>query len=224
MKEMKCPRCRAAIVKKLAARAPHLYGEGLKNGQSHLYPALRGSFGPYGNLRENGCGAFAAHNVLTLLGCGTEFSAVADAFNRNWFRSTVFFGKLGANPFYVNRLIKNGSIKTARYFIVSPKAARKVGRHEAYLALYFWKGRCGRRRHIICGAHYQALSALPDGRLEAFNDPHGVYADWAAFYKASDAAFMFVFGYDRSARKTGSVNAPAQGKETRKFGKIPCGA
>ncbi len=149
------------------------------------FPARRGTFGPLGNIRDNGCGAIAVYNVLAILGTAVPCENIIQQFCRSWVWSTVLGGVLGSNPFYVMRCLKRAGFHTAFC------SRRRAGNHDAYIAVYLW---ANRREGL--GAHFQALQRKEAGVLEAWN-PCGVYTDFDDFFRRSGAVGAFVIGVNR---------------------------
>lgn len=187
---------------------PELYGPGLKHDQT-LMSHRRGTFGPLGNLADNGCGVLAVHNLLTMLGIPESCEVLFRRFNRSWLVSTLLGGLLGTNLLYVLFLLKKlgcrycgfymrlGSGKKDREASQAAQQAEERTRAcgaRAYLAVYGWSDGRG---HV--GAHFQALEdvAGESGAFAAYNTPNGVYHSFLEFQRAAGAWALIIIGYDR---------------------------
>ena len=70
------------------------------------YTKQRGTFGPFGSISANGCGAIAIYNVLIHFGMKTDFMTIVNRFNRQWLMSTSIGGMMGSYIFYLHYLLK----------------------------------------------------------------------------------------------------------------------
>lgn len=133
------------------------------------YSNIKGSFGPWGNLADNGCGGIALYNVLRYYNQRVDFNELVRRINKSWIFSVGMLGLLGTNPLYIlYDLKKNGfqieKVRSGRH----KKSDFCIPPYSACIVLYFWKK--GRK----IGAHYQAVFPKPDGALE-FHNPNETY-------------------------------------------------
>jgi len=117
------------------------WGTEMINKQS-AYSHKTGTFGPWGSLAANGCGAFAINNANQILGFNTEFSDLSYNLNQNSELTTNIGGWLGMNPLVVGDYYRQNGAKVTLY--TNPTDVSKD--HDAYIALFFHSG----------GAHYVA--------------------------------------------------------------------
>lgn len=162
-----------------------LFGEGLIINQWD-YPVKRGSFGVLGSIRKNGCGSIALHNLLRLLGFESRYWAVLEYFRVHCLSSTVCFGLLGSNPFFIwNYLKKLEKLKFKIYKIRNEKQAEEIPKdHAVYLNMYFYK----------FGSHYTA-SVFHDGKMLILNDRSA--ESYGDYFKKIHAFYMITLGIDK---------------------------
>ncbi len=152
-------------------------------------PGKRGTFGPLGSVRKNGCGAIALYNLLQLLGYQEDYGSILADVNRHWLKATVLGGLLGMNPWFLLHYLSNKADKAAFHFTTyrlwNAHSALKIQEHHmAYLNLYFYR----------YGGHY-ATSAFYDGRLEIYND--GSSQGYKEYFQSEKAVYMVVVGIDK---------------------------
>lgn len=149
------------------------------------YPAWKGSYGPIGSVKRNGCGSIALHNLMCLCGIRGDYGRLLLRMNREWRSAMLLGGCMGTNPCYIFRYLKStGSLNTKFYFVMNERTAERIDRsHRAYLNLYLHRG----------GAHY-TVSRFHENGFEIYNDVQAT--DYQDYFRRSGALFMFVVGID----------------------------
>ena len=136
-----------------------IYIESQKN-----YTKQRGTFGPFGSISGNGCGAVALYNMLTYFGIKTEFKTIVNRFNRLLPIATSFGGFLGTSIFHLYRELKKFGFKV--YPVIFTRETMKtfhLNENTAFIFLYFW------RKKKKLGGHYQTGFGNPDGTITLHN-------------------------------------------------------
>ena len=176
---------RLAKLENLIGGDPKLYGKGWIKEQ-YKYSDQRGTFGIFGNVKDNGCGSIALHNVLRILGYANDYGELLMEMNRIWDMAMVFGGILGSNPIYIVKyLMQYADLDFTFYSYSNPDEADIISEdHTAYLNLYFYK----------VGAHYTA-SRFSAGNLQIYNDSPS--KDYKTYFEKSGSEFMLVVGIDR---------------------------
>ncbi len=140
-------------------RTDRIYIERQKN-----YTKQIGTFGPFGSISANGCGAIALYNVLIHFGINADLMTIVDQFNRQWPMATSFGGFLGSYIFYLHHLLKQYRFHVHTIFFTRKTVATfHLDEKSAFIFLYFWR----KKRKL--GAHYQAGFGNPDGTITLHN-------------------------------------------------------
>ena len=123
-----------------------------------------GTFGKYGSIAGNGCGAIAVTNVCRLNGQNVGLSEVINYLVNN--HGILAGGALGTT----DKGLKNALLK---FGLESKKIGKwkRLSQTEGYryfIIQFFW------RQGFRIGGHYQAGHITEDGKIEIFNY-HRVY-------------------------------------------------
>lgn len=133
------------------------------------YTKQRGSFGPFGNISANGCGAIALYNILMHFGIRNDFMTIVNRFNRVWPLSTCCGGILGTSILHLYLELKQHGFHVHPIFFTEyTMKTLHLDENSAMLFLYCWK----KKRKL--GAHYQACFGNPDGTITLHN-PNALY-------------------------------------------------
>lgn len=130
------------------------------------YASRTGSYGPFGSIAGNGCGAVAVYNILRHFGIPADFKELVDTANRRWLWSQPAFGLMGTNPLYLAELLRRYGFGTR---ILRLDRLYTDPDCDALIFAYAWK------RGGKLGAHYQAAFPEADGGFMLHN-PHQYFS------------------------------------------------
>lgn len=154
------------------------------NNQPSLNPEV-GSYGPWGSVAGNACGAIAMTNVCLMDGMKDIDLDFIIKKNLSKWDGVVLGGALGTNPFAVKKVLEELGFKVK--YLGSFRNTAQVKKYKYFIVLYSWVV------GMQIGAHYQAGRVLPDGWLELYN-PYHKYKDVAQFKQFEKALCPVVFG------------------------------
>ena len=138
-----------------------LGGDGYIDDQSNFYGSDL-SFGPAGNVADNGCGLVALYNVAKAGGLPYSFNELHDILfgGLGWIGNTILYGRMGMNPNLITPFFeRNFSDADLGLWIRSPL----YGEYDAVIILYAYNG-------SRIGAHYVAGINNGDGTYKFYND------------------------------------------------------
>lgn len=138
--------------------------------RQRTFTKQRGSFGPLGNISDNGCGVIALYNVLEYFGIRVDFMKIAGRFSRRWLVALPFGGFMGTSIFYLfYELVKYGF--QVRPVVFTENMIRNMSAEgTSFIMLYLW------RKKFRFGGHFQAGFVGENGEVTLHN-PKVTYSD-----------------------------------------------
>lgn len=131
------------------------WGKEMINNQSS-YSHKAGTFGRWGSIADNGCGAIAINNANQIIGFNTDFGDLVHDLNQQPNLTTSLFGKAGMNPLVIGDYYRQNGAEVTLY--TNPANVSKD--HDVYIALFFHSS----------GAHYIAAEYNPSTKkFEVYN-------------------------------------------------------
>jgi len=112
-----------------------------------VYNKVSGTFGPWGNIPENVCGAAAIQNANQILGINTRFDELIYSIQKEYLVTTNLFGKLGMSIDALCGYYINAGATVTDY----DSHSQIPNNHDAYIVMYVYKDTNGN-----LGAHYVA--------------------------------------------------------------------
>jgi len=112
-----------------------------------VYNKISGTFGPWGNIPENVCGAAAIQNANQILGINTRFDELIYSIQKEYLVTTNLFGKLGMSIDALCGYYINAGATVTDY----DSHSKIPNNHDAYIVMYVYKDTNGN-----LGAHYVA--------------------------------------------------------------------
>jgi hypothetical protein len=159
---------------------------------------LRGSYGPWGNMADNGCGTVALYNLMQLLDVPVSYEKLHSHVQKHWLRATLAGGLLGSNPFYLFsqlRRLTDARLKFHIYLggktpgwmpadlrtaVPAGEAHLSLPIRRLFLNLYLYR----------FGAHY-SVTEYKDGVWQIYNDTTS-QSTYPAYYRSIKACGMLV--------------------------------
>lgn len=147
------------------------------------YKREKGTYGPLGNIPDNGCGGVALHNVYQMLGRNVSFLDILCHMRKRWPEATVMGGRMGSHVFYIINLLRRQGykVKPHVWFGNIPKDA------PAYLIYYKPRG--------PFSGHFQAARYENIGQkqsLVCYNN-YKVTRDFSTYARYKRSFFMIVW-------------------------------
>lgn len=153
------------------------------NNQSSL-DSTKGSYGKFGSLAGNACGAIAMTNICRMDNKDIELDEVVQK-NLAKAGNIILGGALGTNPFAVKKVLKEYGFQVK--YLGAWRNTAQVQPYKYFIVLYSWAVRGA------LGLHYQAGRVLKNGQLELFN-PYHIYENVDDFKQGEDAACAVIYG------------------------------
>lgn len=177
--------------------------EMINNQNSYSHKA--GTFGRWGNIADNGCGAISINNANRMLGYDTEFGDLVHNLNQQSDLTTNLFGILGMNPLVIGDYYRQRGAYVALY--TNPAEVPKD--YDAYIALLFYSDG---------GAHYVAAEYNKyEDKFEVYNlltdnMVHEMDSLSATYYPGDKKTNLWIiWGIDSSNNTNdGFSNSPAE--------------
>lgn len=138
--------------------------------RQRTFTKQRGTFGPLGNISDNGCGAIALYNVLEFFGVRADFMKLVGRFSRRWLLALPLGGLMGTSIFYLfYELVKYG-FRVRPVVFTERTICRLSEEGTAFIMLYLW------RKKYRYGGHFQAGLFGENGTVTLHN-PKVTYID-----------------------------------------------
>jgi len=177
------------------------WGTKMINNQNS-YSQKAGTFGPFGSIAKNGCGAIAINNANQALGFNTEFGDLVHNLNQRPDLTTNLFGIAGMNPLVIGDYYRQNGAEVTLY----TNPADVPTDHDAYIALYFHSkgGHYVAARYDQFAHEYEVYNLFENGRTYPMNS----LSD-SDFPAAEDTNHWIIWGIDSPVNTNdGYSNSP----------------